>query len=422
MRDGDAFGKQFGSLVNAAGVVDGTAGNDWFLITIKATDSIGNVGADSVNFYLADYRFSDNTQDYIVEDWQFVDLSSLGNVVGLSFTLSSSDNSLWGMNTPAYFCLDDISPSTTNLIDFEDLGFASADSVWNGSDLSGTPNTFTYNGVFSDGDAKFNNTWDSQWNYWSGGFVYSNQTDSTTSGAANVYSARAGSGKNSENYIVSMNNTVIALTGPAVNNIVSGMYLNNTTYAANSMRDGDAFGKQFGGATGNDEDWFLLTIKGYTNGNETAQSVNFYLADYRFADNARDYILKDWQWVDLTALGAIDSVGFTLTSSDTSTWGINTPSFFAIDNFNDQAVAVEKIHRELTFSMFPNPTKGRIMIELENDVNSIQVIDVTGKILIAENKISAGNKLMNLSALKAGVYFLKLDTENGSAVQRFIKN
>jgi hypothetical protein len=32
------------------------------------------------------------------------------------------------------------------------------------------------------------------------------------------------------------------------------------------MRDGDGFGKKFGGTTGMDPDWFKLTIKGYSGG------------------------------------------------------------------------------------------------------------------------------------------------------------
>ena len=117
---------------------------------------------------------------------------------------------------------------------------------------------------------------------------------------------------------MSKNNSIINLTGAAANNTVTGMHITNTTYAANSMRDGDAFSKQFGGASGNDQDWFLLTIKGYTAGNETTDSVNFYLADYRFADNSQDYIIKDWQWVDLTSLGNVDSLSFSLNSSKAS--------------------------------------------------------------------------------------------------------
>ena len=62
--------------------------------------------------------------------------------------------------------------------------------------------------------------------------------------------------------------------------IVQGAWITNTTYAALSMLNGDGFAKKFGGDSGNDADWFLLSISG-TN---SAQSnrVDFYLADYRF--------------------------------------------------------------------------------------------------------------------------------------------
>jgi hypothetical protein len=421
MRDGDAFSKQFGSPNDANGNPDGTNGEDWFLLTIKGADSLGNPTTDSVDFYLADYRFANNTLDYIVTDWQYVDLSPLGDVVSLTFTLTSSDVGLYGMNTPAYFCIDDVTPATASLIDFEDLGFSASDEMWDGSDLTGAPNTYDYISSFTDADAMFSNVWNSQWSYWSEGFIYSNQTDSTTSGSGNIYSARAGSGKNSDNYLVSKNNSIINLTGAAANNTVTGMHITNTTYAANSMRDGDAFSKQFGGASGNDQDWFLLTIKGYTAGNETTDSVNFYLADYRFADNSQDYIVKDWQWVDLTSLGNVDSLSFSLNSSDAGAFGINTPAFFAIDNLNDQTVSIKDFENELSFSIFPNPTEGNLTINLENDVNSIQVIDVTGKIIISEKNISKGYKSMNLTSLNAGVYFIKVTSENDTKVQRLIK-
>lgn len=78
---------------------------DWFLLTIKGFDSDDNeVG--SVEFYLADFR---STESYIVDKWTTVSLASLKNVAKLVLHLSSSDNSEWGMNTPAYVCIDNLS-------------------------------------------------------------------------------------------------------------------------------------------------------------------------------------------------------------------------------------------------------------------------------------------------------------------------
>jgi hypothetical protein len=114
---------------------------------------------------------------------------------------------------------------------------------------------------------------------------------------------------------------------------VNGFYVNNTTYAALDMLNGSGFSKKFGGVSGNDEDWFKLTVQGFDAGSSNLGSVDFYLADYRFADNGQDYILNDWTFVDLNGLGDnVSSLQFSLSSSDNGGWGMNTPSYFAIDD------------------------------------------------------------------------------------------
>ena len=63
----------------------------------------------SIDFYLADFRSVDNGDDFIRGDWSSVDLTPLGNnVTKLRFELSSSDNGMFGMNTPAYFAVDNL--------------------------------------------------------------------------------------------------------------------------------------------------------------------------------------------------------------------------------------------------------------------------------------------------------------------------
>jgi len=98
MLNGDQFSKKFGG-------VDGND-PDFFLVTIEAYFN-GELKANQVEFYLADFRFQNNSEDYIVDDWTWVDLKPLGNADSLEFSLSSSDNGAFGMNTPAYFCIDD---------------------------------------------------------------------------------------------------------------------------------------------------------------------------------------------------------------------------------------------------------------------------------------------------------------------------
>jgi len=221
-------------------------------------------------------------------------------------------------------------PAEATVAPFDDLSLA-ADSYWNGSDESGG---------FQSGNAYFHNNYNPDWDSWDG-WAYSNMTDTTTSGYGNQYSAFAGGGANgSSNYGVSyvaldwMSGydpipTRVDFTGSATGRQVQGAYFTNTTYAALAMLNGDGPAKQFGGATGDDPDWFKLIITGI---GSTAPPVEFYLADYRSADNSQDYIVDEWVWVDLSSLGEVTGLEFSVASSDVGDYGINTPTYFAMDN------------------------------------------------------------------------------------------
>jgi hypothetical protein len=77
---------------------------DWFLLTIVGHNSSDEI-VSQVTHYLADYR---DSADSIVDDWTKIDLSGLKGVTKIVFHLSSSDVGEYGMNTPAYFCMDDL--------------------------------------------------------------------------------------------------------------------------------------------------------------------------------------------------------------------------------------------------------------------------------------------------------------------------
>jgi hypothetical protein len=116
---------------------------------------------------------------------------------------------------------------------------------------------------------------------------------------------------------------------------INGLYINNTTYAALDMLNGSAYSKKFGGTSGNDPDWFKITVAGKDINGTTLGSVDFYLADYRFTNNAEDYIVTDWTWLDLSSIGPnVTTLHFSLSSSDNGAWGMNTPAYFAIDEIS----------------------------------------------------------------------------------------
>jgi len=207
------------------------------------------------------------------------------------------------------------------VVDFEDVGSGlAAESFYNGSDEAGG---------FTSGSLSFNNSFNSTFGSWSG-WSYSNRTDTTTPGFGNQYSAIVGSGASmSDTYGVVFGDSATITSSPG--RTIESLAITNTTYAALSIRDGDAFAKQFGGDTGNDEDFFSIDIEGFDASGSSTGTLTFFLADYRFADNSQDFFIDDWTQFDVSSLGATQ-LGFTFASSDVGQFGINTPTYFAVDN------------------------------------------------------------------------------------------
>ena len=100
---------------NVVGVEEFHEG-DFLKLTITADN--GN----EVEFYLADYTSDNETDWYYVQDWQYVDLSSLGTVKELEFELTSSRTNAYGYTTPLYFCMDDFGAPASLILD-EDITF-----------------------------------------------------------------------------------------------------------------------------------------------------------------------------------------------------------------------------------------------------------------------------------------------------------
>ncbi len=91
MKDGDDYANEF-------------ATDDYFKLTLELYGVNGTkIGTE--DFYLADFR--DGKTD-IVNEWTKLDLNTYKSVSYIKFSFESTDNGDWGMNTPAYFCIDNI--------------------------------------------------------------------------------------------------------------------------------------------------------------------------------------------------------------------------------------------------------------------------------------------------------------------------
>lgn len=603
MRQGDDFAKKFG----------GPTGDDpdFFLLTIEGVDAADS-SIGKIEFYLADYRFTDNRMDYIVEDWTTVDLSPIASAVQLKFSLTSSDVGGFGMNTPAYFAADNVAltdssrqpvvvirrntvelseplvvslasddpdkvrlPSTATIpagaletqlpltivdddlfagdhhvtltvsaeshvsssvvvtvlddespvlwlsistgslsesngegravlhrnsadtalplvaelsVDLEnqvtlpDLiiipagqrsveftftaqdnsivdedrtvtlqasaeGFTAAEgSVLivnddvppptlslvldrNRLSESDAPPTIQFEDVgallpeesfdngadlaagFTSGVASFNNTYDPTFGVW-GGWSVSNSTDRTTPGFANQYSASPGGGAgDSATFAIASafpGGTVpsISLANSSANLSFESLMITNSTYAALSMAEGDGFAKKFGGETGDDPDFFLLTIEGRDAADNTVGTVDFYLADYRFSDNSQDYIVEQWTVVDVSSLNAAKRLDFSLSSTDVGEFGMNTPAYFAIDNVvlsgENPVIANGTVTRE--HASLDEPLVVSLAVDDSSEVTVASTVTIPGgdssstfEIRAADDAVVDGDRVVHVS-------------------------
>ncbi len=308
--------------------------------------------------------------------------------------------------------------SQTYNTDFEDLSLA-VDTFWNGVDQTGQ---FTSNTVV------FRNIYDTAWGgFWSAGASYSTMRNDSIAGSGNQYSCIAGEGYNSsQTYAVFTPNNDTALVVPTSAVFISGFWINNSTYAYLSMKNGDSFAKKFGdtlnaagindGTNGND--WFKLTIYG-----DYSDSVEFYLADFSGPDSS-DYILKDWTYVDLSSLNRnTRSLKFKMSSSDVGTWGMNTPKYFCMDNFEYQGVLSINELSENSISVFPNPTKNKLNVQFDEIINnaSYKLIDITGREVISSSVNGVNSLNLDLSNQNNGVYFLTITIDNKVITKKIIK-
>ena len=246
------------------------------------------------------------------------------------------------------------SPTEAAIVNFEDVGAALADnSFFNGGPSANSD-------PWISGGAEFENRFTDFGGGFTGweGWAYSNVQDLVTAGFTNQYAVYSQSGTaagfgsgNSRTYALAFPGSVkdsnASVLTFGARSQVHAVDLANTTYALLALRDGNDGGANFVSQY-QDGDFLRLHITGFdgpgATGNATG-SVAFDLANYGGAGAEDDFILNDWTTLDLSQLGQVQSLRFSMDSNVIDSFGgidfLNTPAYVAVDN--------------LSFSVVPEP-------------------------------------------------------------------
>ena len=74
-----------------------------------------------------------------------------------------------------------------------------------------------------------------------------------------------------------------------------------------------------------------------------------------------------------------------------------------------------------SFNIYPNPVSDKLYIEAESEIEEVVVYDIFGRHQVTETPSRQGNLTIDVTNLNSGVYFVKVVTENGEVVKRFVK-
>lgn len=321
------------------------------------------------------------------------------------YTLNVTD--AWGNKSISKALITVLGESATAT--FDDL-YLAPESHWRGDEES----TETYSKFYS-GSYSFSNCLMKEYETWAL-FGYSNETNTSFNPSNSIkeqFRSTTGSGVNgSANYAIVyassfMGNTMVSVTNNNEGDNIRGCYVSNAVWSKYAIENGDGLTP---GAfkTG---DWFKLTAEGIkTDG--TKASCDFYLADYRSSDEKEHYCINTWEWFDLSSLGKVSDIKFSMSSSRKNSGGITTPTYFCMDDFNGKRTVATKEAVEIQNSVSKkialadyfsfNINDASINYKIEENQNS-EWIDATitdGILSIKSNKI--GKVDLTISATQKG--------------------
>ncbi|HLA56889.1 MAG TPA: T9SS type A sorting domain-containing protein, partial [Flavobacterium sp.] len=99
----------------------------------------------------------------------------------------------------------------------------------------------------------------------------------------------------------------------------------------------------------------------------------------------------------------------------------NFPVATNIANTTFQALGVNEHEFDNSITVYPNPAHDILNVKGQNNIKSIQLFDVQGRIL-QTNLVNENTATIDISGKQSGIYFLKITSDKGIKVEKIVKN
>lgn len=172
-----------------------------------------------------------------------------------------------------------------------------------------------------------------------------------------------------------------------------GVYLNLNSYPYYSMEYGDGFARAF-----TNGDRYTVTIHGVS-ADDSEKTIDVDLASYNNGDLT---INRGWKYVDLSELGTINELYFTISSTDTGDYGMNTPAYFCLDKLTVRPSSESSLSTaESDKANIISYDRHRHTVSIADDGFAL-IYDAAGRTVM-----TADGGPIDISNLSPGVYVVK---------------
>jgi hypothetical protein len=131
-----------------------------------------------------------------------------------------------------------------------------------------------------------------------------------------------------------------------------------------------------------------------------------------------------YNWVSISTFNQSNPVALAPTAN--TTYSLQGTDSFGCTSVSQIVVNVDECtglnsNTLGSLSVYPNPTNGMVTVTSSAPIQNVQLIDVTGRIVLAQDGVNASATDLNISHLAAGVYYIQVNAA-GTNVIKVIKD